>query len=122
MPTLSSNVLLAPLGDRTTLTETRHSAEELQHIVEEAAKAGTVHLPDAGEIASRAIDFADLRAGDVMVPREQVVLSRHAAAEEAPPAAGTRSTRASRCSTAGSTTWSATSTSRICRRWAGAAS
>ena len=80
--TVSSNLLLAPLGDRTTFTETRHSAEELQHIVEEAAKAGTVH-PDVGEIASRAIDFADLSAGDVMVPREQVVvLSRHAASDE----------------------------------------
>lgn len=71
--TLSSNALLVPLGDRTTFTETRHSAEELQHIVEEAAKAGTVH-PQVGEIASRAIDFADLTAGDVMVPREQVVM------------------------------------------------
>ena len=71
--TASSNVLLAPFSDRTTFTETRHSAEELQHIVEEAAKAGTVH-PQVGEIASRAIDFADLTAGDVMVPREQVVM------------------------------------------------
>lgn len=80
--TVSSNLLLAPFGDRTTFTETRHSAEELQHIVEEAAKAGTVH-PDVGEIASRAIDFADLCAGDVMVPREQVVvLSRHAPPDE----------------------------------------
>jgi putative hemolysin len=80
--TASSNVLLVPLGDRTTFTETRHSAEELQHIVEEAAKAGTVH-PQVGEIASRAIDFADLTAGDVMVPREQLVmLPRHATADD----------------------------------------
>lgn len=80
--TISSNLLLRPLGDRTTFAETRHSAEELQHIVEEAAKAGTVH-PQVGEIASRAIDFADLTAGDVMVPREQlVVISRDAGAEE----------------------------------------
>jgi putative hemolysin len=71
--TWSSNLLLVPLGDRTTFTETRHSAEELQHIVEEAAKAGTVH-PQVGEIASRAIDFADLTASDVMVPREQLVM------------------------------------------------
>jgi putative hemolysin len=79
--TISSNALLVPLGDRTTFTETRHSAEELQHIVEEAAKAGTVH-PQVGEIASRAIDFADLTAGDVMVPREQVVmLPRHASSD-----------------------------------------
>jgi putative hemolysin len=80
--TLSSNALLVPLGDRTTFTETRHSAEELQHIVEEAAKAGTVH-PQVGEIASRAIDFADLTAGDVMVPREQVVvLPRQASSDD----------------------------------------
>ena len=80
--TVSSNALLVPLGDRTTFTETRHSAEELQHIVEEAARAGTVH-PQVGEIASRAIDFADLTAGDVMVPREQVVvLPRQAAPDD----------------------------------------
>ena len=78
----SSNVVLRPFGDRTTFTETRHSAEELQHIVEEAAKAGTVH-PHAGEIASRAIDFANLLAADVMVPRgELVMLPRHAPAVE----------------------------------------
>jgi putative hemolysin len=78
----SSNLLLRPFGDRTTFTETRYSAEELQHLVEEAAKAGTVH-PHAGEIASRAIDFADLSAADVMVLRQDVVvLPRHATAEE----------------------------------------
>ncbi len=80
--TASSNVLLRPFGDHTTFTETRHSPEELQQVVEDAARAGTVH-PDAGEIASRAIDFADLTAADVMVPRQDVVmLSRHAAADE----------------------------------------
>ncbi len=80
--TFTSNIILRPLGDRTTFTETRHSAEELQHIVEEAARAGTVH-PHAGEIASRAIEFADLTAQEVMVPREQVVmLARHASQVE----------------------------------------
>lgn len=80
--TRSSNLLLRPFGDTTTFTETRHSAEELQHLVEEAAKAGTVH-PHAGEIASRAIDFADLTAADVMVPRQDVImLRRHADADE----------------------------------------
>jgi putative hemolysin len=80
--TFSSNIILRPLGDRTTFAETRHSAEELQHIVEEAARAGTVH-PQVGEIASRAIDFADLTAGDVMVSREQLVmLPREAGADQ----------------------------------------
>lgn len=80
--TASSNLVLKPFGDRTTFTETRHSAEELQALVEEATKAGTVH-PGAGEIASRALELPELTAADVMVPREQVVvLPRHAAPDE----------------------------------------
>ena len=54
----SANILLKPFGDRTTFTETRHSAEELQQLVEEAMKAGTIHA-DAGEIASRALELPD---------------------------------------------------------------
>lgn len=80
--TASSNLLLRPFGDHTTFTETRHSAEELQHLMEEAAKAGTVH-PHVGEIASRAIDFADLTAADVMVPRQELVaLPRNASTDD----------------------------------------
>ena len=69
----SANLLLRPFGDRTTFTETRHSAEELQELVEEAAKAGVIH-PEAGEIASRALDLPTLSAADVMVPRQDVVV------------------------------------------------
>ena len=76
--TASSNIVLRPFGDRTNFTETRHSAEELQQLVEEAMEAGTVH-PRAGEIAARALEFPELTAADVMVPRPEVVLvPRHA--------------------------------------------
>lgn len=68
-----ANLLLKPFGDSTTFTETRHSVEELQQLVEEAAKTGTLH-PEAGEIASRALDLPELRVSDVMVPRQQAVL------------------------------------------------
>src|SRR5690606_31618993 len=34
----SANVVLRPFADRTTFTETRHSAGELQQLVEEASK------------------------------------------------------------------------------------
>src|SRR5262249_16953588 len=68
--------------DRTSFTESRLSAEEIRQLVEEAARAGTVH-PDSGEIASRALEFAQLSAADVMVPRNQVVaLSSSATSEE----------------------------------------
>lgn len=80
--TFSSNVVLRLFGDRTTFTEARLSPEELQQLVEEATRAGSVH-PRTGEIASRAFDMAELTAADVMVPRFKVVgLRRHASPEE----------------------------------------
>jgi putative hemolysin len=80
--TKSSNLLLRPFGDRTTFTETKYSVEELQQLVGEATKSGSVH-PEVGEIASRAFEFAELQAEDVMVPRQEVVmLPRQATASE----------------------------------------
>lgn len=78
----AANLLLRPFGDQTTFTETRHSAEELQELVEEAAKAGVIH-PEAGEIAARALELPHLTVADVMVPRHAVVaISRSASREE----------------------------------------
>lgn len=80
--TASSNVVLRLFGDRTNFTEGRLSAEELQQLVEEAAKQGTLD-PRAGEIASRAFEMGDLTLGELMVPREHIVaLRRHSGAEE----------------------------------------
>jgi len=77
----SANLLLKPFGDRTTFTETRHSADELQELVEEATKAGTIH-PEAGEIASRALELPELTVADVLVPRQDVLaIPRHAPPE-----------------------------------------
>lgn len=70
--TASSNVILRLFGDHTTFVESRISPEELQNLVEEAAEGGSVD-PKAGEIASRAIDFAALAAAQAMVPRSQAV-------------------------------------------------
>lgn len=78
----SANVLLKPFGDRTAFTETRHSADEIQSLVEEARLAGTLD-PAVGEIASRALDMPALTALDVMVPRGHVVMvPSDASAEE----------------------------------------
>ena len=74
-------MLLRPFGDQTTFTEARHSRGELRQIVEDASKAGTVH-PDAGEIASRALDLPDVRARDVMVPRQDVIMIPASAGRE----------------------------------------
>lgn len=69
----SANLVLRPFGDQTTFTEARHSAEELQQLVEDARKAGMVD-DSAAEIATRALALPELTAADVMVPRQDVVM------------------------------------------------
>jgi putative hemolysin len=77
----SSNVVLRPFGDRTTFTESRLSAEEIEQLVAEAGRAGALDAPTA-EIASRALAFRELTASDVMVPRSRVVALRRDAPRE----------------------------------------
>ncbi|WP_437784090.1 hemolysin family protein [Sorangium sp. So ce1097] len=80
--TASSNMVLRLFGDRTNFVEARISPEEIQQIVDDAAEAGSVDRR-AGEIASRALDFAGLTALQVMLPRGRVVaLPRAATAAE----------------------------------------
>jgi putative hemolysin len=70
--TAASNLVLRPFGDRTNFTESRLSPEELEQLVEEAGKTGDLD-PSTAEIATRALAFRDLRASDVMVPRNRIV-------------------------------------------------
>lgn len=71
--TISSNIVLKPLGDRTNFSETRYSADEIQQLVDDAMRAGSLD-PHAAEIASRALVFPELTAAEVMVPRHMVVM------------------------------------------------
>ena len=61
-----SNLVLRPFGDRTS-----YSVEELIQYVDEAATVGNLD-PSAGEIASRAMEFDNLDASSLMVPRPDV--------------------------------------------------
>ncbi|MFO0577998.1 MAG: hemolysin family protein [Polyangia bacterium] len=80
--TASSNLVLRLFGDKTSFTETRLSPDELREMVEEAAKTGALD-PRASELATRAIDFRELTAAAVMVPRVQIVaIPRSASAEQ----------------------------------------
>ena len=76
-----SNLFLRLFGDRTTFTEARLSRDELQQLVEEAAKTGSVD-PRASEIASRALGFGEVTVAEVMVPRNRVVALRRGAPPE----------------------------------------
>jgi putative hemolysin len=79
--TLVSNLFLRFFGDRTTFSEARLSRDELQQLVEEAAKTGSVD-PRASEIASRALGFGEVTVAEVMVPRNRVVALRRGAPPE----------------------------------------
>jgi putative hemolysin len=80
--TATSNLVLRPFGDATSFSEARLSPEELQQLVDDAARTGALD-PRTGEIASRALAFGGLRAVDVMVPRNRVVaLPRGATPEQ----------------------------------------
>jgi putative hemolysin len=70
--TASSNLVLRPFSDRTTFTEARLSKEELQHIVDEAAKTGALD-EHTSELTARALEFDRLTAADMMVPRNRIV-------------------------------------------------
>ena len=79
--TMVSNFFLRFFGDRTTFSEARLSKDELQQLVEEAAKTGSVD-PRASEIASRALGFGEVTVAEVMVPRNRVVALRRGAPPE----------------------------------------
>ncbi|HEY0839128.1 MAG TPA: hemolysin family protein [Vulgatibacter sp.] len=66
-----SNSLLSLSGGAASFGEARVAPEELQEQLEEAGERGTID-PGASHIASRAIDFGELTAGEVMVPRNRV--------------------------------------------------
>lgn len=80
--TSCSNLVLRLFGDRTSFTESRMSRDELQQLVEEAARSGSLDQKSS-EIASRALDLADVAVSEVMVRREAMVaIAKHASAEE----------------------------------------
>ncbi len=78
----SSNVVLRLFGDRTNFVEGKLTREDLEHLVEEASSAGGIDA-GTGQLVARALEFTQLRADDVMVPRRFV----HAIAADAGEAA-----------------------------------
>lgn len=69
--TATSNLVLRPMRDQTTFSEARLSAEEVQLVLSEAGRSGSIDVRSA-DIAIRALDLADLTALAVSVPRHKV--------------------------------------------------
>lgn len=75
--TASSNLILRLFGDRTTFTESRLAPEELQQLVQEAARTGSLDQRVA-EIASRAFDSFSISsrlARDALAPAPRALLA-----------------------------------------------
>lgn len=70
--TKSSNLVLGPAGEKTTFSQGRLSPAELRELVEEATETGVLD-ERAGELASRALEFAQLTVAQVMIPRTRIV-------------------------------------------------
>jgi putative hemolysin len=70
--TKSSNLVLGPVGDHTTFTESRLSPAELRELLHQATESGSLD-ERGGELANRALTFARLTVAQVMVPRTRVV-------------------------------------------------
>jgi putative hemolysin len=80
--TWSSNLLLRPFSDRTNFMEARISKEEIEQMVDEAARTGAIH-EHASELASRALRFDQLKLRDVSIPRARIdALPRTATPDE----------------------------------------
>jgi putative hemolysin len=70
--TASSNLILRPFADKTNFMEAQISRQELQDMVDEAAKTGEMS-EQTSELTSRALQFEELTGADVMVARNDIV-------------------------------------------------
>jgi putative hemolysin len=75
-------LLIGPKGDKANFADGRLSPAQLSELVDEATEAGALD-EHVGEIASRALGFAKLTVGQLMIPRTRIVgIQRGANTEE----------------------------------------
>lgn len=72
MITFLSNVLLAPLKEKTNFSQMRPSEDEILDIISEGVKSGTLDESEQ-EIIENIFEFTDLRANEVMIPRTEMM-------------------------------------------------
>ncbi len=70
--TLISNILLAPVKEKTNFSQMRPSEDEILDIISEGVKSGTLDQSEQ-EIIENIFEFTDLRANEVMIPRTEMV-------------------------------------------------
>ena len=70
--TFASNIVLFPLRDRTSFSESRISEEEFKLMLEEGRKTGVIDKMEH-ELIESIFEFTDTTAKEVMIPRPDVV-------------------------------------------------
>lgn len=70
--TLASNLILAPLKNKSSFVQPRMSEEEFKMMLEEGTKAGVIDKTEH-ELIESIFEFTDTTAKEVMIPRPDVV-------------------------------------------------
>lgn len=70
--TYLSNLLLKPFGEKTNFSQTRISEDEIRLLISEGVKSGSINETEK-EIIENILEFNDLKANEVMIPRTDVV-------------------------------------------------
>lgn len=69
--TFSSNILLKPIGDKTSFSEANLTEEELRTILYESHRAGTIKKHEH-ELLDNVFDFSDIAVSQIMTPRSRI--------------------------------------------------
>jgi CBS domain containing-hemolysin-like protein len=72
IPVLASNLILGPLRDHTSFTESRISEEEFRVMLEEGARSGAIDKTE-NELIENIFAFNERTAREIMVPRIKMV-------------------------------------------------
>ena len=67
-----SNILLKPFNERTSFSESRPSEDEILGLISDGVKSGAIDESEL-EIIENVLEFNDLKAHEVMIPRTEMV-------------------------------------------------
>jgi len=70
--TSTSNFLLKPIREKTNFSQTRPSEDEILDIISDGVKSGAIDETEQ-EIIENILEFNDLRANEVMIPRTEMI-------------------------------------------------
>ena len=70
--TVTSNFLLIPIKEKTNFSQTRPSEDEILDIISDGVKSGAIDETEQ-EIIENVLEFNDLKAHEVMIPRTEMI-------------------------------------------------